>query len=155
IAADATIHLSAKSGDREVRAENFFTGFYETALETGELVVGVSFPKLAANQHSAYAKFVQPASRFAIVGVAAVLRIDGDTITECRVAITGLGSHAFLAMDVMTRLFGQAAHPEVFGAAAGAVEGTEDVLSDHYASEEYRLHLAKVYVKRALEACLA
>ncbi|MEO0733794.1 MAG: xanthine dehydrogenase family protein subunit M [Bacteroidota bacterium] len=155
IAADATIHLTAKSGDREVRAEDFFTGFYETALGEGELIVGVSFPKLRDNQRSAYAKFVQPASRFAIVGVAAVLTIDGGTISDSRVAITGLSSNAFLATSVMDQLAGQSAAEAYLGAAAGAVKGTEDVLSDHYASEAYRLHLAGVYVKRALAACLA
>jgi len=154
LAAGATVHLASQDGERTVAAEDFFTGFYETALAEGELITGVAFPKVGSDQRSAYEKFVQPASRFAIVGCAAVVTVSGGTIKEARVAITGLSSHAFMASGVMDALKGQPANADTMGAAAGAMNAAEDVLADHYASEEYRSHLAQVYVKKALMACL-
>lgn len=154
LAAGATIRLTGNKGDRKVAAADFFTGFFETALADGELITGVEFPKLNANQHSAYQKCVQPASRFAIVGCAAVLTIDAGNIADASVAITGLSSHAYLAAEVAAALKGKPATAETMAAAAALASKADDVLSDHYASEDYRRHLATVYVRRALEACL-
>jgi len=154
LAAGATVCLAGNDGERKVAAADFFTGFYETALAEGELITGVEFPKLGANQRSAYQKCVQPASRFAIVGCAAVLTIDGATITDASVAITGLSSHAYLATDVADALKGKPATAATIAAAAALAGKADDVLSDHYAAEDYRRHLSTVYVLRALEACL-
>lgn len=154
LAAGATVRLIGNNGERKVAAVDFFTGFYETALAEGELITGVEFPKLGANQRSAYRKCVQPASRFAIVGCAAVLTVDGNNITDAAIAITGVGSHAYLATEVVNALKGKAATAENLATAAALASKADDVLSDHYASEDYRRHLATVYVRRALEACL-
>ena len=71
LATDANVVIQGKNGKREVDIDQFFKGFYETALAEGEIITAIRIPKMASNRHSAYVKFKQPASRFAIVGVAA------------------------------------------------------------------------------------
>ncbi|MEL6356774.1 MAG: xanthine dehydrogenase family protein subunit M [Bacteroidota bacterium] len=154
IAAAATIKLDSLKGSRTVPAADFFTGFYETAREDNEIITEIHIPKLNGNHQSTYQKFVQPASRYAIVGVAAAIEVDMGKIKSARVAINGLSSHAFLAEAVGQALVGQPANENTAQAAAQHASKAEDVLSDHYASEEYRRHLAQVYTKRAILACL-
>lgn len=154
IAAAARIEVTGAKGSRTVEAENFFTGFYETALEDGEIITAVHVPQLRANQKAAYLKFSQPASRFAIVGIAVVITHDGGKISDARVAINGLSEAGFLDKGAGAALIGQPANADT-AAAAAKIAGTDCTpLGDHYASEEYRLHLARVYTKRAIIACI-
>ena len=151
IASDANVNISGPNGSRVVDIDQFFTGFYETALGENEVITSISIPKTAFNKNSAYVKFKQPASRFAIVGVAVAAQMDGETVTNIRVALTGVGESAYRATSVENALKGQALNASNIDAAIsnGVTEG-RDVLSDHYASEEYRSHLANVYTKKAL-----
>ena len=139
IAAGAKIEVEGSGGTRSIPAEEFFTGIYETALNDNEIITGVRFPK---SDNGVYLKFPHPASRFAVVGCAAV-----KNSNSVRIGITGVGSSAYKATAVEEAFDGENADE----ASSHAVDGVE-VLSDHFASAEYRSHLAKVYVKRALEA---
>jgi len=103
------------------------------------------------NIHSTYVKFKQPASRFAIVGVAAGIELDGGIVKSARIGITGVGEYAFRAMDVEKALKGKPLNMETIEAAVANVTEGVEVMSDHYASQKYRTHLAHVYVKRALK----
>lgn len=129
----ATIHTSA--GD--IAADDFFQGMFDTALGEGQIVTGVSFPvPEAAN----YQKFVQPASRFALVGVFASKGAGGY-----RVAVTGAsesGVHRWTAAE--EALSGGGDVP-----AAPAADG---MISDLHGSSEYRAHLVAVMTKRAVAA---
>lgn len=155
IATGATIKVESNGGSRTIAASDFFTGFYETALQEGELITEIHVPKLDANDRFSYQKFMQPASRFAIVGCAAILRIGGDNkISSARVALTGVTHHAFMDSPVVAALENQDANAGVMDHASSAAAEVPDMLSDHYASETYRKHLAKVYTKRALLACI-
>ncbi|MFQ6182515.1 FAD binding domain-containing protein [Sinorhizobium meliloti] len=127
---------------REVRAEDFFTGLFETALEDGEIVTAVRFE---APAKAAYRKFPNPASRYAMTGVFVVRRDDGAV----RVGVTGAGS------DGVFR------HPDLEAALAanwspGAVDNVKvddsNLLSDIHASAAYRANLVKVMTKRAVAA---
>lgn len=151
IAADAKVVVYNKSGRREVDIDQFFTGFFETALEEGEIITAIRIPKSAANVNSAYAKFKQPASRFAIVGCAVAAEVDGNTVRNIRIGLTGVAATAFRATAVENALEGQALTEASIDAAVNNVTEGQDVMSDHYASEKYRAHLANVYVKRALK----
>jgi carbon-monoxide dehydrogenase medium subunit len=94
---------------------------------------------------------MQPASRFAIVGCAAMVTLKNGVCDRIRVAFTGVGDMAFRDTKVEDALQGKAPDESNIVAAAGqAAEGDIDILSDHFASEDYRKHLAKVYAKRAL-----
>lgn len=150
LAADVNVMIQNKSGKRTVDIDQFFKGFYETALEEGEIITGISVPKTGFNANSCYVKFKQPASRFALVGVAAAVEMDAGMIKTVRIGVTGVGESAYRAMNIENALSGQALNASTIEAAVNnATEGVS-VMSDHYASEKYRTHLAHVYIKRAL-----
>lgn len=127
---------------REVAADKFFTGLFSTALEADELVCGVRFPPAS---EACYLKFEQPASRFAMTGVAVCRQAD-----RVRVAITGLGSGICrwpAAEQALTRSF--APH-----ALDGIALAPELASGDIHASAEYRAHLAAVLTRRAVHRML-
>ncbi|MBT5778352.1 MAG: xanthine dehydrogenase family protein subunit M [Rhodospirillaceae bacterium] len=127
---------------REISADDFFTDMFETALEAGELVTAVRFPKPA---HAGYAKFPNPASRYAIVGVLAA-----ETATGIRIAVTGAGPCVFRAGDMEAALGTALA----IGAELPALS-PDSLNSDMHASAEYRAHLVGIMAARAIAAALA
>ncbi len=154
LASNASVVISNKDGKREVDIDQFFLGFYDTALEEGEIITAIRIPKTAANQHSCYVKFKQPASRFAIVGCAAALDLEGGTVKDARVALTGAADSAYRVKSVEKALIGNSFNLDLIHSAVGDVTEGKSIMSDHYASEKYRAHLASVYVKRALKKLL-
>jgi len=138
LAAEAVIVVQGPQGKRTVRAEDFFKGMFATALEEQEIVVEVRIPK---GSNGVYLKFKQPASRYALVGVAALRRGDG-----VNVGITGASDTPYRATAVE-----QAYPQEGVAAAQYASEGVE-MLEDHFATAAYRAHLVRVLTRRALEA---
>ncbi|MDX1403096.1 MAG: xanthine dehydrogenase family protein subunit M [Woeseiaceae bacterium] len=138
----AVLGLNAviKTDRREIKADDFFKGLFETALEPGEIIVAVRFPKA---KRAAYAKFPNPASRYAVVGVMVAETADG-----IRVAVTGAGGCAFRASAM------EAALAKDFSAAAleGIAVDAADLNSDLHASAEYRAHLVGVMAKRAVQS---
>ncbi len=128
---------------RSIKADDFFTGMYETALQPGELIVSVSFP---IPQKAAYIKYKQPASRFALVGVFVSQGAGG-----VRVAVTGAKSSVFRAGDI------EAALAKSFTpAAAKAVKLPADGMnSDLHGSADYRAAMVSVMAARAVEKALA
>jgi len=152
IASAGTIVVKGPDGQREVAATDFFTGFYMTDLRPKELIVEVRVPKPPAGSKSSYQKFMQPASRFAIVGCAAVVTKSGDTCERVRIGMTGVADGPYRAKAVEDGLTGQALTEEnVEAAAQKAAEGVA-IMGDHFAGEEYREHLARVYTKNAIMA---
>ncbi|RMG66978.1 MAG: xanthine dehydrogenase family protein subunit M [Calditrichaeota bacterium] len=150
LAGNAEIVVQGAGGSRKIAAADFFVDLFTTSLQPGELITEIRFPKLSGKTGSAYLKFPHPASRFAVVGCAAVVTVDGGTIQEARVALTGVASTAYRAKAVEDALKGQSTDPAtVEQAVEKATEGV-DVMSDHFASSEYRAHLARVYARRAL-----
>jgi aerobic carbon-monoxide dehydrogenase medium subunit len=153
LALGATIKVEGASGSRSIAASDFFTGFFSTALAEGEIVTEVQLPEPVAGARSTYQKFVQPASRFAIVGCAAAVTIEGGIVTAAKVAFTGVSDTPFVDEAVAAAIIGKAATTANIEAAANAAcEGLDFINEDHFASTTYRKHLAKVYAKRALMA---
>ena len=130
---------------RTIDADDFFQGMFTTALDEGEIVTGVNFPT-GAVQAANYQKFVQPASRFALVGVFVAKMSDG-----VRVAVTGAseeGVHRWGAAE--------AALSANFSAdAVPAAPGADGMIGDIHGSPEYRAHLVGVMTKRAVAAASA
>jgi carbon-monoxide dehydrogenase medium subunit len=137
VALGATVHTTK----REIPADNFFTGIFETALEPAEIVTSVRFPKV---QTANYQKFRNPASRYAIVGVF-VARTGGGV----RVAVTGAGPCVFRVPEMETALAGSFT-PDAIKDIAIPDEGLN---ADIHASAEYRAHLVGVMARRAVAAC--
>ena len=150
LAADANVVIKNSGGQREVDIDQFFTGFYETALADGEIITAIRIPKTGNNSNSVYEKFKQPASRFAIVGIAAGAEMDGGVVKKLRIGVTGLSEYAYRPMDVEKHLIGKELNEANIDAALESIANGVQVMGDHYASEKYRTHLAKVYTKRAL-----
>lgn len=133
---NATVHTS----QRQIAAEDFFTGMFETALAPGELVVKVVFP---TPKRAAYKKFRNPASRYAVVGV-----MVAETAGGVRVAVTGAGPSVFRIPAM------EAALAKSFTAAAikDIAVPASDLNGDMHATPEYRAHLIGVMASRAVAA---
>ena len=144
-------------GERTIDADQFFTGIMTTALADGEILVAIDVPVAGRGQGSAYVKFAHPASRYAVVGAAALLTIENDAFSAARVALGGLLPNARRAPAVERALIGKPSSAETIAAAArlAADDLGGDVSGDIFASAEYRTAMAAVYVKRALESAVA
>lgn len=152
LAAEAIVVLKGPNGMREVAADSFFLGLYTTALQDDELIVEIKIPIPNDNIGSAYVKCMQPASRFAIVGCAAVITKSNGLCDKVKLAFTGVSSTAFCDMAVEQALTGHAPDEGNISIAIEKAAENVDTLNDHFASSEYRRHLAKVYAKKALIA---
>ncbi len=139
---------------KTIGAAAFFVGLMTTTLGEADLIVAVEVPVRPAGQGQAYVKFSHPASRYAVIGVAAVLDARAGVCTAAAVALGGLTPHALRARSVEQALTGQALSPEAIAAAAARATADlgEDVLGDVFASADYRRAVAPVWVKRALSA---
>jgi carbon-monoxide dehydrogenase medium subunit len=143
-AACLALGATITTNKRKVAADDFFTGLFETALEEGEIVTRVTFP---TPQKAAYAKFRNPASRYALVGVFAAKRA-----ADIRVAVTGAGSNGVFrwtaAEEALKTRF-----------AAKSLDGltmpADGLNSDIHADASYRAHLIGVMAKRAVAAAAA
>jgi carbon-monoxide dehydrogenase medium subunit len=148
LAADAGIEVQGKNGKRRIKATDFFSGLFTTVLQHDEIITAIRIPHPPQGTKTAYKKFPQPASRFALVGCA-VFRLPGG---KTNIAFTGVSDTPFRDVAAENIVSNKTLDDETINAAAdAAVEGV-DILSDHYASEAYRKHLAKVYLKKALKA---
>jgi carbon-monoxide dehydrogenase medium subunit len=150
LALDAQIRTQGPNGERTIAAGDFFTDMLTTALEPNELITAVIFPRLGAGEGASYVKFPHPASRYAIIGAAAYVKLDGGTISACRVAVTGAGPKAVRLSNVEQALMGgDGSADSIKAATANAGDGL-DVLGDIHASEEYRRAMVGVYARRAV-----
>ena len=155
IAVNAEMVVEGSKGKRTIKVDDFFKGLMTTAVGADEILTEVRVPALAANQTAAYLKFPHPASRFAVVGVAAVLTVDGGKCTKASIGITGAGTHAVRAKGVEAAIAGKALDAASIQAAADKAADGVDVQADLQGSVEYKRHLLKVFAKRAIEAAAA
>jgi len=154
LALEGEIKIEGAAGARVVKADDFFLDLMTTAVHPGEIVTQIAFAPIPAGRGFAYLKHRQPASGFAMVGVAALVALGKSGACETvRVGITGLGAKPFRAKAVEAALAGKAP-AQAIAAAAHAADGI-DALADIHASAEFRAELARVYTRRALEAALA
>jgi aerobic carbon-monoxide dehydrogenase medium subunit len=155
-ALDASVRVAGSRSGRTVPVEQLISGPLTTVLEPGEIIVQVLVPLPGARSGSAYEKLPHPASRFAIVGVAAAVALDGKgAVQRARVAVTGLGPKVTRAASVEKALQGKATSPDYLkSAAARAADGLE-LRADSIGSADYKAHLAAVYTERALRRAVA
>jgi carbon-monoxide dehydrogenase medium subunit len=154
-ALEAQIVLTSAEETRTISAEEFFVDTFTTALEEGEIVTEIIVPIDAGLTGTSYQKFLQPASGFAIVGVAARVRQAEGKFSMVRVGVTGLSGNSYRATRVEAALEGKDASDENIRAAAALVASGQDSSSDLHASAEYRAHLAVAYAARALRSALS
>lgn len=134
----ATVNTSV----RKIPADEFFDGLFATALEENEIVVSVTFPK---PKRAAYAKFDNPASRYALAGVFVAELADGSV----RVAVTGAGSNGVYREEAMEKALGGNFSAD---ALAGVTVDPDGMMSDLHGNADYRAHIVQVMAKRAVTA---
>jgi carbon-monoxide dehydrogenase medium subunit len=154
IACNAEMVAEGAKGKRTIKADDFFKGLLTTALGPDEILSEVRVPVAGPNTRSAYLKFPHPASRFAVVGVAAVLDVSGGKVAKASIGITGAGTKAVRAKGVEAGLVGKSLDDATIRAAAEKAPDGVDVQADLQGSEEYKRHLLKVFARRAIEAAV-
>jgi carbon-monoxide dehydrogenase medium subunit len=136
------VGATVNTNKRKIAADQFFKGMYETALEPGEIITSIGFP---VPKRAGYAKFKNPASRYAIVGV-----FVSESGSGVRVAVTGAGPSAFRVPEMEKALTAKFSPDAV----AGIKVSANGLNSDIHASSEYRAHLVTIMAKRAVQAAL-
>jgi aerobic carbon-monoxide dehydrogenase medium subunit len=151
VALDLQLKAIGPSGERTLNAREFFVDILTTALQADEILTEIRVPAMAPRTGSAYEKFPNPASRYAIVGAAAVVTVDGNGVCQkASVGLNGITGKPVAAVGVEQALVGKPVNEQTIQeASAKAADGLEP-LGDIFASAPYRAHLARVYTKRAL-----
>ena len=145
LALDGEVDVTGADGVRTVAARDFFRGVFETAAGPGEMVTEVRVPKLSSDHVWSYLKFRRRAQDWATVGVAALARRSNGGVAEPAIALVNMGATPLRAAQAEAAWAAGAADP-----GANADEGTEPQ-SDTNASADFRRHLVRVLVRRAVE----
>jgi aerobic carbon-monoxide dehydrogenase medium subunit len=153
VALRADLVAVSANGERVIKADDFFVDMLTTALQPGEILREIRINTPSGKFGQAYLKVAQPASGFAVVGVAVNLTRDaGGSCQSIGVGITGVASKVYRAESVEQGLSGKSLDAQTVTEAASHATDAVSVNGDLYASEAYRRHLAKVYTRRAIEA---
>jgi carbon-monoxide dehydrogenase medium subunit len=154
-----TVVIAGGAGRRELPAEEFLTGMMSNALDPGEMVVALRYPRPAAGTGAAFVEFARRLGDFALGGAAATLTMRKGVCEQARVTIVGMGDGPFRAREAEAALTGQSLDAkkskDVFAEAVAKVVAAVEPSDDVHASAAYRRHLAGVLTARALEAALA
>ena len=152
LALDATLIARGPGGERQIGAGDFFLDYLTTALDAGEVLTGISVPKLGPGWGYRYEKFHRTAQAWATVGVAALVSRSDGLLTEARIGLTNMGTVPVRASAAEAAAAGvEASRAALNGAASYAAEGTEPP-ADLHGAPDYRRHLARVLTGRALAA---
>ena len=157
VALDARFSIDGPKGRRQATAKEFFQGMMTTALGEHDILTAIEVPARQVGQGMAYVKLPHPASRYAVVGVAAVVTLKAGTCTAARIAVGGVLPAAARCERTESALAGQKPSAEAIAKAADQMASAlskDDVLEDVYASAEYRRAMAVVYARRALKAAV-
>jgi carbon-monoxide dehydrogenase medium subunit len=150
VALGATITVLGSQGTRTISAREFFVDLFTTALAEDEIITSVGVPLQAGG--GAYAKHPHPASGYAVVGVAALVPVRAGKVgDDVAIVVGGATANPVKCTAAERALVGKSADAANIAAAAAKVaDAITNPMSDHYATGEYRTHLATVLAKRAL-----
>ena len=157
IALGASVELASQNGRREVPVDEFFTDYYETALQPGEVVTVVKVPAMPARSAAAFTKFLpRTADDYATVSVSTVLALDesGQNCQDVRIGLGSAGSTPIRAREAENALRGQELSDANIRQAAAVAKGEVDPISDIRGSAEYKRDMAEVWVRRTIEKAL-
>ena len=151
LALKAEVVVQGSNGRRTIKADDFITGTFETALAPDEILLEIRLPLPPARTGSAYEKLANKASHYAITGCAAVITLDTDnTCTSASIAITGAAMQTTRASAVEAALVGKKLDEAIVAEAAShAAEGLE-LVSDIHGSQEYRRQMTAVITRRTI-----
>lgn len=156
LALDSEITAIGPKGRRVIKATDFFVDLLTTSLASDEVITSVRIPIPAAGTRASYQKFPHPASRFAIVGVAAVIKVGaGGKCESAKIGVTGAGSKAVRASAAEATLVGSTLDAATVAKAGSQAAEAVDPIGDIHASIEYRQHLVREFTGRAIRAAAA
>ncbi len=156
LALNAEIVARSSQGTRAIKASDFFLDLMTSAVESDEIVTEIRVAKPAQPAAAVYLKVPQSASGFAVVGVAAQLKIANGKCEAVSIGVTGLAPKPFRATSVEDELRGKTLDEAAISAASVKADAeADDAMEDIHASGDYRRHLARVYAKRAVMAAAA
>jgi carbon-monoxide dehydrogenase medium subunit len=153
LALGARVEIQQSGGQRELPLAEFFRGYYETALEPGEVVTAVTVPLLPPASGASFIKFLpRTADDYATVAVAATVTLepDGERCREARIALGSVGMTPLRSQSAEAQLAGQRLDESLLRAAGDAARADVDPLSDHRGSAAYKREMTAVMVVRAL-----
>jgi aerobic carbon-monoxide dehydrogenase medium subunit len=153
LALDADIVVAGPSGTRSIPAAGFFVGPFSTALRTGEIVTEVRFPRRDGGH--AFVEFARTHGNFALVGVASVIELDGDTVTRASIALSGVAPVPVRATAAEAALTGTAPDAASVRAAADAAVAGLSPAGDVHGSTETRTDIARSCLRRGIELALS
>ena len=149
---DAALRVASPSGARRVAAREFFVGAMTVDLSVDEIVTEITLPKLPANTGWGFEEVARRHGDFALAAAAATLTVSGGTITQARIALTGVGPTPLRASEAEALLAGRALEGKLAARVIEAVRAATDPETDLHASSDYRRHLAGVLAGRAVAA---
>ena len=156
VALDGRFRCQSARGERWVPAAEFFLGMFTSVLEPDEMLVEIAIPPMAPRTGWALEEEARRAYDFALVGVGAVVTLDEqDRCERARLVFLSVGDGPVEAVKATEMLLGKEVTPDLIRAAAEAVTEELDPSADIHASVKYRLHLARVLARRALEKAFA
>jgi carbon-monoxide dehydrogenase medium subunit len=156
LALNGEIVARGSKGERVIKASDFFVDIMTSAVGPQEIVTEVRIPKPAQPKAAVYLKVPQSASGYAVVGVAAQLKLKDGKCEDVSIGVTGLAPKAFRAKSVEDALRGKTLDEATVSAAAAKADADAlDAMEDIHASGDYRRHLARVYAKRAVQTAAA
>jgi carbon-monoxide dehydrogenase medium subunit len=151
LALEATVVVQGAGGARRVPAADWFQGFYRTAREPNELVVGVEFPVQRPGERAHFDELARRRGDYAMVGLAARLRFEGPVVSDARLAFLAVGDRPMLATQAMAALRGTKLDAAAVRAAQEALSKDIDPGGDLQADPATKMHLARVLLGRAAE----
>jgi|TARA_Y100000590_G_scaffold468954_1_gene654029 carbon-monoxide dehydrogenase medium subunit len=149
-AAGFTFIIKNRNEEREVEAEDFFLGLFETSLKETEILIAIEAPKLQQNEKTAFIELSRRQGDYAIIGVAAQSVVENSVFKDIRLAYFGAGDKPVMAKQAIDLLEGQSYSEEVVSEAQKALEADLNPMDDLNGPPEMKMHLARVITARAL-----
>jgi len=152
LALDARLEIAAKGSRRRIAAADFFRGLFETDLKPGEILTAIEVPVIRADYRSGFSEFARRSGDFAMSGLAAHARFDGEVLNDVRLAYCGVDTRPVRARVAERVLEGRPFGNAVLAEAKAALARDLDPPDDLQASGQMKLHLSQVLVGRVLTA---
>jgi aerobic carbon-monoxide dehydrogenase medium subunit len=151
LALEATIVARTTAGERRIRAAQFFTGLYATALAANELIAAIEFPIAKAGERCVILELARRSGDYAMAGIVAKAKLAGSTLVEPSLVFFGVGDRPVSAERATGAVAGRIATAETIGAAQAALDADLDPPADLHGSPQMKRHLARVLLARALK----
>ena len=150
LALGVRIIVAGAQGERRIAAEDFFKGVYETALSPEEILTAIEIPARRAEERFSFLELARRSGDYALVGLAARAAVQGDVMSDLRLAYFAIGSVPKLATKASAHLIGEPVTESALAKAEAALADDLQAHADLHASAATRLHLARVLLRRAL-----